>query len=38
MLTTSFFDIVLHCRLEKHQNMWTDMLEMDLIYIICGWD
>lgn len=31
------FDIVLACRLEQGRNMWSDMLEMDLIYIMLGW-
>ena len=38
MLTAKFFDIVEHYRLSQGRNMWSDMLEMDLIYIICGWN
>lgn len=38
MLTAPLFSIVEHYRLSRRQNMWTDMLEMDLIYIICGWN
>ena len=38
MLTAPLFDIVLHYRLMKHQNMWSDGLELDLIWIICGWN
>lgn len=37
-MRAKFFDIVEHHRLERHMNMWSDMLEMDLIYILCGWD
>lgn len=37
-LTAKFFDIVESCRIEQGRNIWSDMLEMDLIYIICGWD
>lgn len=37
-LTANLFDIVESYRLEKGYNMWADMLEMDLIYIICGWN
>jgi len=38
MLTAPLFDIVEHYRIQRGQNMWSDMLEMDLVYIICGWD
>lgn len=38
MLTAPLFDIVESYRLERGYNMWTDGLEMDLIWIICGWD
>ena len=38
MLTVPLFDLVEHYRVCRRQNMWSDMLEMDLIYIICGWD
>ncbi len=37
-LFVNMFDIVEHTRLEKHQNMWSDMLEMDLIYILNDWN
>ena len=37
-LTANFFDIVESCRLEKRKNLWSDMLEMDLICIILGWE
>lgn len=37
-MKVKFFDLVAYCRLQTGRNMWTDMLEMDLIYIICGWD
>ena len=37
ILTAPFFDIVLHTRLAQGRNMWSDMLEMDLIYIVCEW-
>ena len=32
------FELVEAYRLEQGRNMWSDMLEMDLIYIICGWE
>lgn len=38
MLTAKFFDIVEFYRIRRNRNMWSDMLEMDLIFIICGWD
>lgn len=38
MLTANFFDIVEHCRVEQHRNMWSDLLEMDLVYIMLGWN
>ena len=38
MLTAPLFDIVLACRLEKGYNMWSDNLELDLIWIICDWN
>lgn len=34
MLTANFFDIVEHYRVEQHRNMWTDLLELDLVYIM----
>ena len=37
-LTAPLFDIVESYRLMRNQNMWTDMLELDLCYIICGWE
>lgn len=37
-LFVPFFDIVESCRLEKKQNMWSDMLELVLCYIILGWE
>lgn len=37
-LTSNFFDVVLSCRLEKRKNMWSDMLELTLCYILLGWD
>lgn len=36
-LTANLFDIVEFYRLCRKQNMWTDMLEMDLCYILTGW-
>ena len=38
MLTAPLFDIVERYRISQHRNMWSDMLEMDLVYIIYGWD
>ena len=38
MLTAPLFDIVESYRLERGYNMWTDGLEMDLIWIICEWN
>lgn len=38
MLTAPLFDIVEYYRIQRGQNMWSDMLEMDLVFIICGWD
>ena len=38
MLTAKFFDVVEYSRLMIGRNMWSDMLEMDLVYIICGWE
>ena len=39
MLTAPLFDIVEWYRIhEQNRNMWSDGLEMDLIWIICGWD
>ena len=38
MLTARLFDIVEFYRIKQHRNMWSDMLEMDLIYILCEWD
>lgn len=32
------FELVEAYRLEQRRNMWSDMLEMDLIYIICEWN
>lgn len=37
-MRVKFFDLVKHCRIQTGRNMWTDMLEMDLIYIITGWE
>ena len=37
-LTAPLFDIVLHYRLAKRQNMHSDMLELDLCFILLGWD
>ena len=39
-LTANLFDIVEHTRLitKRKGNMWSDMLEMDIIYILCGWN
>lgn len=38
-LTAPLFDIVVYQRVhEKHCNMWTDMLEMDIIYILNDWN
>ena len=38
MLTAKFFDVVEYSRLMTGRNMWSDMLEIDLVYIICGWE
>ena len=38
MLTAPLFDIVEYYRICRNNNMWSDMLEMDLIYIICDWN
>jgi len=38
MLTAKLFDIVEYYRIQQGRNMWSDMLEMDLIYIICEWN
>ena len=38
MLTAPLFDMVQAYRLERGYNMWSDGLEMDLIWIIYGWD
>lgn len=38
MLKVPLFDLVEYYRIQKGYNMWSDMLEMDLIYIICGWN
>jgi hypothetical protein len=37
-LTAPLFDIVEHFRLSQHRNMWSDMLEMDIIYILNEWN
>lgn len=36
-LYVPFFDIVQHYRVSRGQNMWTDMLELDLCWILLGW-
>lgn len=37
-MTVKLFDLVEYCRLQTGRNMWTDFLEMDLIYIMNDWD
>ena len=38
MLTAPLFELVEHYRVKRGYNMWTDMLEMDLIYILNDWN
>lgn len=38
MLTAKLFDIVEFYRIKQHRNMWSDMLELDLCWILLDWD
>lgn len=37
-MTVGFWELVEWYRLQRGFNMWADGLEMDLIYLICGWN
>lgn len=38
MMTVPLFELVEYYQVCRRQNMWSDMLEMDLIYIILDWN
>lgn len=36
-LSAPLFEMVERYRVSQGRNMWSDMLEMDLVYILYGW-
>lgn len=37
-LTAPLIDIVEQYRISQHRNLWTDLLYLDLMWIILEWD